>query len=59
MESTPETYKTTLFFLPPSAANICIICHSDIADNSKSENCGKGMKKTKYVVNWNYILEIQ
>ena len=51
MESTPETDKTTLFFLSPSAASICIICHSDIADNSKSENCGKGMKKTKYAAN--------
>ena len=34
MESTPKTDKTALFFLSPSAASICIICHNDIADSS-------------------------
>ena len=47
MESTPETDKTTLFFLSPSAASICIICHSDIADTSNKQKLWKGSEKTK------------
>ena len=59
MESTPETDKTTLFFLSPSAASIYIIYHSDMLTVQTSQNDGKGMKKQKYALNWNYILEIQ
>ena len=47
MESTPETDKTTLFFLSPSAASICIICHSNIADTSNKQKLWKGNEKTK------------
>ena len=59
MESTPETDKTTLFFLSPSAASICIVCHCDTADSSNKQKLWKGNKKKKYALNWNYILEIQ
>ena len=47
MESTPESDKTTLFFLSPVAASICIICHSDIADSSNKRKLWKGNKETK------------
>ena len=47
MESTPETDKTTLFFLSPRAASISIICHCDIADSSKKRKLWKGNEKTK------------
>ena len=47
MESTPETDKTTLFFLSPSAASICIICHSNTADTSNKQKLWKGNEKTK------------
>ena len=47
MESTPETDKTTLFFLSPSAASICKVCHSDIADSSNKRKLWKGNEKTK------------
>ena len=47
MESTPETDKTTLFFLSTRAASICIICHSDIADSSNKRKLWKGNEKAK------------
>ena len=47
MESTPETDKTTLFFLSPSAASICIVCHCDTADSSNKQKLWKGNKKKK------------
>ena len=50
MESTPETDKTTLFFLSLSAASICIICHSDIADSSNKRKLWKGNEKTKICI---------
>ena len=49
MESTPETDKTT-FFLSPSAASICIVCHSDIADNSNKQKLWKGNEKIKICI---------
>ena len=47
MESTPETDKTTWSFLSPSAASICIICHSDIADSSNKQKLWEGNEKNK------------
>ena len=49
MESTPETDKTTLFFLSPRASSLCIICHSDTADSSNKQKLWKGNEK--YAVN--------
>ena len=49
MESTPETDKTT-FFLPPSAASICIVCHSDIADSSNKQKLWKRNEKIKICI---------
>ena len=50
MESAPETDKTTIFFLSPSATSICIICHSDIADSSNKRKLRKGIEKTKICI---------
>ena len=47
MESTPEADKITLSFLSPSAASICIICHSDIADSSNKQKLWKRKEKNK------------
>ena len=47
MESIPEADKTTLFLLSPSAASVCIICHSDIADTSNRQKLWKGSEKTE------------
>ena len=47
MESTPETDKTTLFFLSPSAASICTICHSGFTNSSNKRKLWKGNEKTK------------
>ena len=49
MESTPETDKTT-FFLSPSAASICIVCHSDIADSSNKQKLWKRNEKIKICI---------
>ena len=52
--STPEVEKNISFFLSPSAANICIVCHVDISakypnnlDNSYKLKLWKGSEKAK------------
>ena len=47
MQSTPETDKTTAFFLSPSAPSICIIFHSNFANNLNKWKLWKENEKTK------------
>ena len=56
--STPEVEKNISFFLSPSAANICMVCHVDIsAKYPNNLNCRKEVRKPEHAGIWKHIFE--